>query len=148
MTRHVRLAIVLTFIVAAVSYAFVADQELPPGEHPAGFADPVLGRWDLTVEGADGPYPSWLLIHMRKDTQLQANFVGRFGSVRCATLTDFDNGQLTVVIPVQYEARKTDLKLVGKVARDKLEGTTEDEKGRTVKWTGTRAPDSTTTKPP
>ena len=28
-------------------------------EHPAGFADPVLGRWDLTVEGVDGPYPSW-----------------------------------------------------------------------------------------
>jgi hypothetical protein len=145
MTRHVRLVVVLAFIVGAVSYTFVAGQAaIPPGEHPAGFADPVLGRWDLTVEGVEGAYPSWLLIHMRKDTQLQANFVGRFGSVRCATLTDFDNGQLTVVIPVQYEERKTDLKFVGKVAGgDKLEGATEDEKGRTIKWTGVRAPAST-----
>ena len=32
---------------------------------PPGFADAVLGRWDLTVQGADGPYPSWLEVMLR-----------------------------------------------------------------------------------
>jgi Domain of Unknown Function (DUF1080) len=115
-------------------------------EHLAGFADAVFGRWDLTVQGTDGPYPSWLDVHMRKDTQLQASFVGRFGSVRSATVVDYADGELTVVIPVQYEPNKSDLKFVGKLVGDTLQGTTVDATGKTLTWTGVRAPASAPTK--
>lgn len=116
---------------------------------PAGptFPDAVLGRWDMTVQGVDVTYPSWLRVHLRKDTQLHAEFVGRFGSVRYATTTEFANGELTVVIPVQYEATKADLKFVGKlVGDDRLEGTSVDEKGRPITWTAKRAPASAPTR--
>ena len=46
-----------------------------------GFADALLGRWDLTVE-ADGAYPSWLEVRLRTETELMGRFVGRVGSVR------------------------------------------------------------------
>jgi len=51
---------------------------------PRGIADPVLGRWDLTVRGQDGDYPSWLEIRPRTEAQLMAEFVGQFGSKRHA----------------------------------------------------------------
>ena len=58
-----------------------------PAAEPAspGFADRVLGRWDLTVQGADGAHPSWFEIRLRTETELMAEFVGRFGSRRYAS---------------------------------------------------------------
>lgn len=140
MTRHIssRSRFVLVVLLLAAAVSLRARQE-----HKPGFADPVLGRWDLTVQGTDGTYPSWLKVHMRTETQLHAEFVGRFGSIRYATLTDYVDGQLTVVIPYQYEERKTDLKFTGKLVGDTLQGTTVDDKGNTVPWTGRRAPAST-----
>jgi hypothetical protein len=106
-----------------------------------GFADPVLGRWDATVTGADGvSYPSWFEVRLRKETELMGGFVGRFGSLRHASKVDFSDGQLTITVPVQYEQNKKDLVFVGKLAGDRLEGTTEDEHGKTIKWTAVRAP--------
>jgi hypothetical protein len=127
----------IVFVIAAVCIAAVLTRAQTP---TPGFADPVLGRWDLTVQGSKGPYPSWLEVHLRKETQLQARFVGQFGSVRYASSVDFSAGQLTVVIPVQYEKSKKDLRFVGKLVGDALEGTTEDETGKTVSWRGVRAP--------
>jgi hypothetical protein len=69
----------------------------------------VLGRWDLTVHGADGAYPSWLEIMLRKETELMRRFVGRFGSNRHAAEVTYRDGNLLIRIPVQYEDNKTDL---------------------------------------
>lgn len=106
-----------------------------------GFADAVLGRWDLTVHAPDGPYPSWLEIMLRKETELMGRFVGRFGSNRHAAAVTFRDGNLMVRIPVQYEDNKTDLVFRGRLTGDRLEGTTADAKGRSLKWSGVRAPD-------
>lgn len=107
----------------------------------AGFADAVLGRWDITVQGSDGVnYPSWLEIRLRKETELMASFVGRFGSMRYASKIEYANGQLTVVIPAQYEIAPKELVFTGKLDGDKLVGTTVDEHGKTIQWTGVRAP--------
>ena len=140
MKRHTpRASLLITALLV-----FVAAVTFPAGQdHPAGFADPVLGRWDLTVQGPDGPYPSWLDVHLRKDTQLQASFVGRFGSMRSATIADYANGELTVFIPVQYEAAKSILRFTGKVVGDTLQGTTVDDNGNSITWTGKRAPAAT-----
>ncbi len=140
MTPHTTRASVLiaALLVTVFGMTFPAGQE-----HPSGFADPVLGRWDLTIQGANGPYPSWLDVHLRKDTQLQASFVGRFGSVRAASIIDYANDELTVFIPVQYEAAKSDLRFTGKVVGDTLQGTTWDDVGKPITWTAKRAPVST-----
>ena len=132
--RFVRVIVVPALVVLALAAGLAAQDPTP------GFADPVLGRWDLTVTGADATYPSWLEVRLRKETELQGRFVGRFGSVRNATGVTYANGELSVVVPVQYERNKTDLRFRGKLVGDTLEGTTEDENGKTIAWKGVRAP--------
>ncbi|HEX7086160.1 MAG TPA: DUF1080 domain-containing protein [Vicinamibacterales bacterium] len=133
-----RLRSLLLFLAVTIA---VAGITLGARQTPApGFADAVLGRWDLTVQGADGPYPSWLEVQLRKETELMGRFVGQFGSLRYPTRVEYVNGTLTVVVPVQYEQNKTDLRFEGRLVGDRLEGTTQDAQGRTLTWTGVRAP--------
>lgn len=130
-----RFVILLTLIACLCACAFSSLAQT------AGFADAVLGRWDVTVQGADGvSYPSWLEVRLRKETELMASFVGRFGSMRYATKAEYSNGQLTVAIPAQYEAGPKELVFTGKLAGDKLAGTVIDENGKTIQWTAVRAP--------
>ncbi len=106
-----------------------------------GYADAVLGRWDITVQAADGTtYPSWLEVRLRKENELMASFVGRFGSMRYASKAEYSNGQLTVTIPAQYEAAPKELVFTGKLSGDSLAGTVGDETGKAIPWTGKRAP--------
>lgn len=127
--RPLLLIVLLTFAAAPL-----AQQPEP------GFADAILGRWDLTVQGADGPYPSWLEVLLRKETELMGRFVGRFGSNRHVSEITYRGGELLVRIPVQYEENKSDLIFKGRLVGDRLEGTTEDAGGSTVTWIGVRAP--------
>jgi Domain of Unknown Function (DUF1080) len=141
--RHSTL--IATLLTVAVP--LVLAQQPPPGP-PPGFADAILGRWDLTVQGADGPYPSWLEVMLRKETELMGRFVGQFGSNRHVSEITYKDGELSVRIPIQYERNKTDLIFKGRLAGDRLEGTTEDAKGNTLKWTGVRAPALLSDAPP
>ena len=127
----------------AAFLAFLTLISLPAPRQPSsqpGFADPVLGAWDITVQGADGPYPSWLEIMLRKETELMGRFVGRFGSNRHVAEITYADGELMVRIPPQYEQTTSDLVFRGRLAGDRLQGTTTDPTGATVKWTGVRAP--------
>ena len=138
---HSARAAALGLSIAALVLAIAPTAGQAPADAPkAGFADTVLGRWDLTVHGTGAPYPSWLDIQLRKETELMARFVGRSGSVRHATALTYREGQLSVRIPVQYEKNKTDLQFEGRLAGDRLEGTTVGEKGETLQWIGVRAP--------
>lgn len=61
--------------------ALLFSSGLPAAERPEqGFADPLLGRRDLTVDGPEGTYPSWLEIRLRTEWELMAQVVGQFGS--------------------------------------------------------------------
>jgi len=124
--------------LAALFALFAVAQ---PAEPPVpGFADSLLGRWDLTVQGTDGAYPSWLEVMLRKETELMGRFVGRSGSNRHVSEITYRDGDLFVRVPVQYERNKTDLILKGRLTGDRLEGTTEGADGVTLKWSGVRAP--------
>jgi hypothetical protein len=113
---------------------------LQAGEPSPGFADPVLGRWDLTVEGEHGAYPSWLEIRLRSESSLMAEFVGRFGSMRHASAVTFSDGKLEVRIPVQYEGGADELVFEGSLADGRLSGQTRIGDGPASAWTGVRAP--------
>jgi hypothetical protein len=105
-----------------------------------GFADLILGRWDLTVQDDNRTYPSWLEVMLRKETELMGRFVGRSGSNRHVAEITYQGGELFVRIPVQYETNKSDLTFKGRLAGDRLEGTTTNASGRTIAWTARRAP--------
>lgn len=116
---------------------------------PVGYADKILGRWDVTVQGSDGTsFPSWFEIQHRKETEIMARVVGHFGSMRYATEASYKDGQITIKVPKQYERMPDVLVFAGKLDGDKLVGTVQDETGATVNWTAVKAPEMRrTTKP-
>jgi hypothetical protein len=132
--RTARALLLIAFIVAMVNFS-AAQQPAP------GFADPILGRWDVTVEAPDGPYPTWIEVALRKETELMGRFVGRFGSNRHASEVTFRDGAFLMRIPPQYEENKSALIFKGSLQGDRLAGTTEDANGKTLKWSAVRAPD-------
>lgn len=131
--REKRLLPLMSLLLCALVSAGVAQSPRP------GFADSILGRWDLRIKGPDGPYPSWLEIMLRKETELMGRFVGRVGSMRHLASVDYRDGELTFSVPVQYERNSSDLVFKGRLTGDRLEGTTENDRGRTISWTGVRA---------
>jgi hypothetical protein len=135
--------------IAVMFAAIVPTGAAQEADRPSpGFADPVLGRWDIVVDGPDGPFPSWLEVRLRTEWQLMAQFVGQFGSARHATEVRFDDGMLTVRIPVQYENGDDDLVFSGTVGDDVLTGGVRTSDGRRLNWRGVRAPTLNRDDPP
>lgn len=127
----------VTIFFAAMFAANVAQ----PSDRPSpGFADPVLDRWDITVDGDNGPYPSWLELRLRTERQLMAQLVGAYGSVRYATEVSYTEGELIVRVPVQYEGGDEDLVFTGSLVDDALVGRVRMGDGTTLDWRGVRAP--------
>ena len=116
-----------------------AAQSLAQAPAP-GFADALLGRWDLTIEAPDGPYPSWLEVQLRTETELMGRFVGRVGSARYISDIDYAAGRVTLRVPVQYESDIDALRFEGTVRGDRIEGTTLAADGAAVRFSATRAP--------
>ncbi len=144
MVRRTRLTnLLLPILITLILASSAAAQSPQPG-----FADVVMGRWDLTVQGPDGPYPSWLEIRLRKETELMGSFVGRFGSMRHLSLVEYRDGQLSLRAPVQYEQNSSDLVFKARLVGDRLEGTTEGADGKPLTWTAVRAADLRRTAPP
>ncbi len=107
-----------------------------------GFADALLGRWDLTVADADATYPSWLEVRLRTETELMGRFVGRVGSARQASAVTFAAaaGRVSFRVPAQYEPGGAELEFEGTLRGDRIEGTARDGEGALVRFSGTRAP--------
>lgn len=111
-----------------------------------GFADPLLGRWDLTVNGTDGAYPSWLEVRLRTERSLQARFVGRFGSARYIPEIAFRDGVVEFHVADQYEGH--DLYFSGRLADGHILGHTFARDGSVLEWTAVRAPGLARDRPP
>jgi hypothetical protein len=99
----------------------------------------VVGRWDLTVQGSEGRYPSWLEVQ-QSGRSLVGSFVGQFGSARPISRVHYDKGRVHFTLPPQFEHRPEDLAFEGKLEGDVLRGDTTDDKGKRVSWEGRRAP--------
>lgn len=101
---------------------------------------PLVGRWNLTLQGADGNYPSWLEVRQSGYRTLVGSFVGQFGSARPISRVDFADGRLHFSIPPQWEHRTDEIVFEGKYDADVIRGQTTDEMGRRVSWEAQRAP--------
>lgn len=108
----------------------------------------ILGRWDLTVQGADGAYPSWLEVRLSGRRTLVGSFVGQFGSARPISRVEFDGDNVRFSVPPQWEDRDSDLRFEGRLKDNTLQGETNDAKGGRLAWTGRRAPSLKRDHPP
>lgn len=102
--------------------------------------DQLLGRWDITMTGADGDFPSWLEVRKSGNSTLVGSFVGQFGSARPISHITMKDGSFRFAIPPQWAKRSDMLVVEGMLKDDKIHGETTDEKGDTVTWKGVRAP--------
>jgi hypothetical protein len=124
-------------VVLSVSLAFSAALLAARGEDAKAT---IVGRWDLTVKGERGDYPSWLEVRKSGYRTLVGSFVGRTGSARPISRVEFKDGRLHFVVPPQWERRKDDLVFDGELEGTLLRGETADDQGRKVTWTGRPAP--------
>lgn len=101
---------------------------------------PLLGRWDVTVEGPEGEYPSWFEVTQSGYRTLVGSYVGQFGSARPVSKVEFDGERLRFVVPPQWERRLEDVVYEGMLDGDLIRGETNGDDGATIRWTARRAP--------
>ncbi|CAN1521888.1 Domain of unknown function DUF1080 [Fimbriimonadaceae bacterium] len=95
----------------------------------------VEGRWDLTIHDVNGDYPSWVDLSPQEGW-----FVGRFGSARPIPTISLTENSVEWALPKQYEGRETDLQFTGTLTEDGISGTTTNDSGEVVQWSGRKAP--------
>jgi hypothetical protein len=101
---------------------------------------PVIGRWDVTVDGLAGSHPSWFEVRRSGDRTLVGRFVGQFGSARPISRIEFSDSVLRFAIPPQWEEGDGDLRVEGVLKGDRLAGWLIDPGGNRLTWTANRAP--------
>jgi hypothetical protein len=111
---------------------------ITPAQPPA--PPPIVGRWDLTVHGARGDYPSWLEVGTSGNVHLVGQFVGRGGSARPVSVVEFAGGKVRFSIPPQWDKRPDNETYEATLSGDTLEGWTTDAAGRRLTFSGKRAP--------
>lgn len=131
-----RLSYRLLFMFAGIlwaPYSLIFASPLPAQE-------PILGRWDITVQTAGKESPSWLEVKHSGHSTLVGYFVGASGSARPIAKVDFKDGQMRFSIPPQWEKEQNDLVVEGRLQGDKLSGTMTMPDGKKFNWTASRAP--------
>ena len=101
---------------------------------------PVVGRWDLTVHGTRGDYPSWLEVWTSGNVHLVGQFVGSGGSARPISVVEFADSKMRFSIPPQWDKRPDNETYEATVSGDTLEGWTTDRTGKRLTFSGKRAP--------
>jgi len=101
---------------------------------------PIVGRWDLRVQGSDGTYPSWLEVTTSGYRTLVGRFVGRVGSARPIGRAEYTDGVVRFAIPPQWDRESADLRLEAKLDGERLVGTITTPAGERHSFAGMRAP--------
>jgi hypothetical protein len=109
-------------------------------------ASPILGRWDITVDGKNGRYPSWVEFGQGAEG-LKGRFVGRTGAVHDLRNIQFNGTELTFVVPKEEEELSHDLTFRGTLASARIRGVTTST-GNPVSWHAVPAPSLTRKEPP
>ena len=101
---------------------------------------PIIGRWDLTVQGTNGPYPSWVEVTLSGNRTLVGRFVAGGGSARPIARVDYANGTMRFAIPPQWDRDTANLVFEARLEGDLLNGTVTTSSGEKQRFTGKRAP--------
>jgi hypothetical protein len=111
-------------------------------------SDALLGRWDLVVQRGAETAPSWLEVERSGTATLVGQFVGSGGSTRPIAKIEFADRTFRFAIPPQWEREPKDITFEGRLESDRISGSMTTGDGRTLTWTGTRAPALRRTTPP
>ncbi len=106
---------------------------------------PLEGAWDLTVamenrNGGVSAAPSWLEVRHSGLKTLTGHFVGDGGSSRPIAEVFFKDGHVSFKIPPQWEKEEAYLSFEGDSNEGKLSGTIVKPNGKSMAFTGVRAP--------
>jgi hypothetical protein len=133
---HRRIVLIAAAVALLLTPAGAQQNQVPP----------IVGRWDIVVQGPDKPYPSWLEVEKSGHSTLVGQYVGRFGSARPVSQIVFENGTMRFTVPPQWE--KTETQVEGKLEGDTLSGWLTNDEGKRLQWTAKRAPRLTRPKAP
>ncbi|MCE7063280.1 DUF1080 domain-containing protein [Dyadobacter sp. CY343] len=103
-------------------------------------ASPLEGRWDITVDVAGKPSPSWLEVRHSGTKTLVGQFTGFSGSARPISEVIFKDGKFKFEIPPQWERGDKYLSVEGTLSGETLSGSLTTPEGKTYTWKGVRAP--------
>ncbi len=110
---------------------------------------PVIGRWDLTFQRANGATSSgWLEVRHSGTAALVGSFVGLSGSARPVSDVKFANNELRFTIPPQWERADGDVTVTARLASDRLTGSMAIGSAAPIAFTGVRAPALRRASPP
>jgi hypothetical protein len=136
-SKVVRRTCVAAWLIQLSFISLVVAQSDPPNRP---VSPPVIGRWDLTVEGRTGTYPSWFEIRKSGHRTFVGSYVGQFGSARPISKVEHDDGSIRFTVPPQWEDRKADVICEGRLEGDVFRGETTDDNGDRIRWEARRAP--------
>ena len=102
-------------------------------------ANPLLGRWDITLQTPQREFASWLEIS-QDNGELRARMVGRWGHARLLPHAELVNGGIRLVSPRKRRGRRTDMIFEGRLSGSSLVGTTSGPDGTVWTWRGEPAP--------
>jgi hypothetical protein len=98
------------------------------------------GRWDLTVDVAGKPSPSWLEIRHSGNHAMVGHFVAVVGSARPISKVNIEGNKFSFSIPAQWEQGDQDMSVEGALQGNGLSGSITFPDGKKYSWTGVRAP--------
>lgn len=101
---------------------------------------PIIGRWDLTVQMEDQSVPSWLEVKLSGIKTLVGYFVAESGSARPISKVFVNDGKITFSIPPQWDNSDKDMVFEGSIENDKLKGVITSSAGVKHIFVGERAP--------
>ncbi|RYY20124.1 MAG: DUF1080 domain-containing protein, partial [Chitinophagaceae bacterium] len=103
-------------------------------------ANPIEGKWDITVIKDGKNFPSWLEVVHSGTSSVVGYFVGISGSSRPVSTIKTEGTRFSFQIPKQWEDGNDDLKLEGNLEGETISGTITMPDAKNYPFTGKRAP--------
>jgi hypothetical protein len=127
------------FLLIALTL-FIAMPFASSGSNSNAGEQPIIGRWDLTVQMEDQSVPSWLEVKLSGIKTLVGYFVADAGSARPISKVNVIDGKIMFSIPPQWDNSDNDMVFEGTVENDKIKGVITSSAGLKHTFVGERAP--------
>jgi hypothetical protein len=120
--------------------SFVLQPFISTGSSLNAGEQPIIGRWDLTVQMDEQTVPSWLEVKLSGIKTLVGYFVADGGSARPISKVNVIDGKITFSIPPQWDNSDNDMVFEGTIENDQLKGVITSSSGVKHAFVGERAP--------